>query len=133
MLYYTSIPAGFPSPAADYLDDAIDLNQLLIKSPAATYFVIADGDSMIDALIPDKGLLVVDRSAEAESEDIIVGVISGQFTIKRLLITPEGVKLMPANSKYEPIVVTEEMEFQVWGVVTSIIIDIKKVKYVRAH
>ena len=123
--YYTSIPAGFPSPAADYLEERIDLNELLIKVPAATFFVKVEGESMINTFIPPKALLVVDKSLNAVHNDIIVVIVSGEFTIKRLLITGAVTFLAPANPKFKPIKITEEMGFQVWGVVSSIIINPK--------
>lgn len=121
----TTVSAGFPSPASDYIEDRIDLNQLLIKTPSATFFVKVEGDSMVNACIPHKALLVVDRSMNASSGDIIVAVINGEFTVKRLLITHAGTFLVPENPKYKQIRITEEMDFRVWGVVSSIIIDIK--------
>lgn len=121
----TSIPAGFPSPAADYLEDKIDLNELLISNPSATFFVKVEGDSMINAFIPDKALLVVDRSLNAGSGDIVVAVINGEFTVKWLMITYDGTFLTPANPKYKPTRINEEINFQVWGVVTKVITDTK--------
>ena len=120
-----AIPAGFPSPAADYIEEKLDLNQLLIKTPSATFFVKVEGDSMVDAYIPPKALLVVDRSQNAQSGDIIVAVINGEFTVKRLLKTHAGVFLAPENRKFKPIRIEEDMDFMVWGVVTKIIIDPK--------
>jgi len=126
LLHYTSMPAGFPSPAADHLEDPIDLHKLLVKTPAATFFVRVQGDSMVDAFIPHKGLLVVDRSLSARSGDIIVAVVNSEFTIKRLHTSDAGVFLLPANEKYRPILVTSDMDFLVWGVVTKVIIDAKE-------
>lgn len=125
--YDNSIPAGFPSPATDYIEDRIDLNQLLIKTPSATFFVKVEGESMIEAFIPPKALLVVDKSLSAATGDIVVAVVNGEFTVKRLLITHAGTFLSPANHKYRPLKINEEMNFQVWGVVTRIITDPKDV------
>ena len=75
--FNTSVPAGFPSPAADYIEDRIDLNELLIKTPSATFFVKVEGESMIEAFIRPKALLVVDRSLSANTGDIVVAVING--------------------------------------------------------
>ncbi|MEO5998863.1 MAG: translesion error-prone DNA polymerase V autoproteolytic subunit [Chitinophagaceae bacterium] len=119
----TPIPAGFPSPAADYIEETIDLNHLLIKNPSATFFVRVEGESMIEAFIPPKALLLVDKSINASSGHIVVAVLNGEFTVKRLLITQAGTFLTPANPKYKPIRITEEMNFQVWGVVSKVIID----------
>jgi DNA polymerase V len=119
------VPAGFPSPASDYIEETIDLNELLIKTPSATFFVRVEGESMIDAFIPPKALLLVDRSINAASGHIIVAVLNGEFTVKRLLITQAGTFLAPANPRYQSIKVTEEMNFSVWGVVSKIISDPK--------
>jgi DNA polymerase V len=121
--FNSSIPAGFPSPAADYIEDRIDLNELLIKTPSATFFVKVEGESMTGAFIPPKALLVVDRSLTASPGDIIVAVINGEFTVKRLLKVGNDVFLKPENPKYKKIKIEDEMEFQVWGVVSNIIIN----------
>lgn len=123
--YQSAIPAGFPSPAADYIEEKIDLNQLLIKTPSATFFVKVEGESMVDAFIPPKALLVVDRSVNPVNGDIIVAVINGEFTVKRLLQTHAGTFLTPENKKYKPIRIEADMDFMVWGVVSKIIIDPK--------
>ena len=123
--YQSAIPAGFPSPAADYIEEKIDLNQLLVKTPAATFFVKVEGESMIEAFIPPKALLVVDRSVSPVNGDIIVAVINGEFTVKRLLQTHAGTFLTPENKKYKPIRIEDDMDFMVWGVVSKIIIDPK--------
>lgn len=120
-----AIPAGFPSPAADYIEDSIDLNDLLIKTPSATFFVRVEGESMLDAFIPPKALLIIDRSITPSSGDIIVAVVNGEFTIKRLIKSSNQVYLAPANTKFNAIEITEEMSFVVWGVVSKIIIDPK--------
>src|SRR5689334_240790 len=79
-----NVQAGFPSPAQDYIEDKIDLNDLLIKHPSATFLVYTVGDSMIDSFIPPKSLLIVDKSITPKNNDIIVGVINGDFTVKKL-------------------------------------------------
>ena len=84
MLYNTSVPAGLPLQTADYIEDRIDLNKLLIKVPAATFFVKVEGESITGAYIPSKALLIVDKSLSAVHNDIIVAVVSGEFTIKRV-------------------------------------------------
>src|SRR4051812_5693432 len=91
--FESRVAAGFPSPASDYMEERIDLNQLLIKNPSATFFVKVEGESMIDAFIPPKALLVVDRSVHALSGDIVVAVVSGEFTVKRFVKTAAGVFL----------------------------------------
>lgn len=124
-LFCTSVPAGFPSPAADYIEDKIDLNELLIKTPSATFLVRVEGESMIEAFIPNNSLLIIDRSLNAISGDIVLAVVNGEFTVKRLLQTQAGVFLKPENPKYKQVEINEEMSFQVWGVVSTIIINPK--------
>lgn len=115
-LFATSVECGFPSPADDYIDSILDLNEHLIQRPAATFFVKAKGDSMIGAGIYEGDLLIIDRSLTARSGQIVLAIVSGEFTIKRFVRTLEQVWLYPENSKYKPIQITEEMEFQVFGV-----------------
>jgi DNA polymerase V len=116
-----TVPAGFPSPAADYAARRINLNCELIAHPEATYLVRCAGDSMIDAFIPHKCLLVVDRAVEPNNGDIVVAVINGEWTVKTLQKNEHRCMLLPANKKYPEILVTPEMNMQVWGVVTHII------------
>jgi DNA polymerase V len=117
--YYTAqIPAGFPSPAEDYLDKKLDLNDFLIRNPAATFFVRVTGHSMINAGIHDGDILVVDRSVEANNNRIIIGVINGEFTVKRIKKEKNKLFLYPENEKFSVIEVTEGMDFRIWGVVT---------------
>lgn len=123
--FFGSVQAGFPSPAADYIEDAIDLNELLVKTPSATFFVRVEGESMVNAFIPPKALLIIDRSINPLSGDIIVAVVNGEFTVKRFVKSLNHVYLAPANIKFDSLEITEEMSFQVWGVVTKIIIDPK--------
>ena len=122
-LYDTAVKAGFPSPAMDYQEEEIDFNHLLRPRPASTFVVRVDGNSMIEAHIPDQALLVVDRSIKPANGNIIVAIVNGEFTVKRFIKNSSGIRLMPANPKYKPIVITEDMEFAVWGTVTKIIID----------
>ena len=119
------IAAGFPSPALDYMEKDIDLSEYLIKHPQATFIGRAKGDSMKDAFIPDGALLVIDKSIKATSGKIVVAVVNGEFTVKRLVQTPRSWVLPPENPLYKPIPITEDMQFQVRGVVTKVIIDIK--------
>ncbi|MEF9986174.1 MAG: translesion error-prone DNA polymerase V autoproteolytic subunit [Bacteroidales bacterium] len=113
----SGVSAGFPSPAEDYLDGGIDLNKYLIRNPSSTFFVRVDGESMKDEGINNNDLLVVDKSVEPYNGCIAVCYIGGEFTLKRVLIENGKVILMPANNKYKPIVVKEDDEFVVWGVV----------------
>lgn len=122
-MYDSAVPAGFPSPAADYKEEDIDLNQLLRPHPSSTFIVRVSGDSMVEANIPDKSWLVVDRSIKPKSGSIVVAVVNSEFTVKRYISNSSGVRLMPANPKYQPIVITEDMDFRVWGTVTKVIID----------
>jgi DNA polymerase V len=119
-LYETSVPAGFPSPAQEYLGDTMDLNAYLIKNPTASFFARVEGDSMIDAGIFESDLVVVDRSITACHGHIVIAAVNNEFTIKRLS-TKNGIKLMPENKDYQPIVMSGENELVIWGVVTSLI------------
>ena len=115
---YNSVAAGFPSPAEDHMDSSLDLNQHLIKHPSATFYVYARGDSMVSAGISNGDMLIVDRSLEATNNSIVVAIINGEFTVKRISKVNEHLYLMPHNTNYNPIKITEEMDFEIWGVVT---------------
>lgn len=112
------IKAGFPSPADDYSDSSLDFNEYLIKNKAATFIVRVQGDSMIGAGINSGDLLVVDRSLSPVNNAVIVAIVSGEFTVKKLVKELGRYYLYPENPDYPVIQITEEMEFQVWGVVT---------------
>lgn len=116
-----SVPAGFPSPADDYIDPKLDLNEYLIQHPAATFLVRVQGDSMIEAGINNGDILVVDRALDPKDGDIAVCVIDGEFTVKRLRIIKDEIFLAPENGKFKPIKITKFQDFRVWGVVTYII------------
>jgi len=118
---YPSVYAGFPSPAEDHLDLDLDLNEHLIKHPAATFYVYAKGDSMINSGIHDGDLLIVDRSLNPGLKNIIIAVINGEFTVKRISKINKELYLMPDNNSYKPIKITEDMNFQIWGIVTHTI------------
>jgi DNA polymerase V len=120
-LHITWIPAGFPSPADDYIDKKLDLNEYLIKHPAATFFVRVSGDSMICAGIDNSDILIVDRAVEPTHNKIIVAVLDGEFTVKRFKIKGNRVFLVPENDKYPVIEIKEGMNFEIWGVVTNVI------------
>ena len=115
---YNSVAAGFPSPAEDHMESSLDLNQHLIKHPSATFYVYARGDSMVSAGISDGDMLIVDRSLEATNDSIVVAIINGEFTVKSISKVNEHLYLMPHNTSYNPIKITEEMDFEIWGVVT---------------
>ena len=113
------VPAGFPSPGDDYLDKVLDLNELVIKHPAATFFLRVQGESMKDAGIFDGDMLVVDRAVEALNNDIVVVVLDGELVVKKLEITNDSrIRLVASNSTYTPIEITPDMKFEIWGVVT---------------
>ena len=118
---YPSVYAGFPSPAEDHLDLDLDLNEHLVKHPAATFYVYAKGDSMINSGIHDGDLLIVDRSLNPGLKNIIIAVINGEFTVKRISKINKELYLIPDNNSYKPIKITEDMNFQIWGIVTHTI------------
>ena len=112
------IQAGFPSPAQDYISESIDLNRTLIKHPASTFYAKVVGDSMSGEGITEGDILIIDRSIEAEHGDLAVCCIDGEFTLKRLCLNRGNkIYLMPSNRKYNPIEVTKDNDFMVWGVV----------------
>jgi DNA polymerase V len=120
-LFLASVSAGFPSPAEDYIEGRLDLNRYLIKHPAATFFVRVAGDSMIDAGIHPGDILVVDRALEPQDSNVVIAVIDGELTVKRISQRHGKLFLVPDNKAYEPLEILEEMEFEIWGVVTSVI------------
>jgi DNA polymerase V len=117
----TKIPAGFPSPAQDYFEASIDLNEYLIMHPQTTFFVRVEGYSMIDAGINPNDLLIVDRTIEATDDKIIIARVDGELTVKRLKIIDDVYWLIPENSDYTPIPIDDRIDFSIWGVVTFVI------------
>nr|WP_315200145.1 translesion error-prone DNA polymerase V autoproteolytic subunit [uncultured Flavobacterium sp.] len=115
------VSAGFPSPASDFMETNIDLNKELSENPLATFYIKVKGNSMIDAGINDKDVLVVDRSLEPQNNKIAICCIDGEFTVKRIQVEKDCLYLMPENSNYEPIKVTEENQLIIWGMVTYVI------------
>jgi DNA polymerase V len=115
--FLSRVPAGFPSPADDYLESELDLNELLIQHPAATFFVRLAGDSMVNAGLFDGDILVVDRAEEGSHGRIVVAVIDGEMTVKRLYSQSGRVALRAENPAYKPIVFDEGRELTIWGVV----------------
>jgi DNA polymerase V len=115
------VSAGFPSPALDFMENNIDLNKALSENPLATFFVKVEGNSMVDAGIENHDVLVVDRSLEPENNKVAICFIDGDFTVKRIKTDKEGLWLMPENKSYQPLHITEENQFSVWGIVTYII------------
>ncbi len=112
------IQAGFPSPAQDYINESIDLNRELVKHPAATFYGRVKGDSMIEEGIEPGDILVIDRSIEPADGDLSVCCIDGEFTLKRIKLESERVWLIPSNENFDPILVTPDKRFEIWGVVT---------------
>ena len=127
----SDIHAGFPSPATDYMTQAIDLNKELVKHPAATFYGRVVGDSMIDTGVEEGDILVIDKSLEPQDGDMAVCFIDGEFTLKHLRFSVEPgtgdrkLTLVPANDRYPSIEVNEGSDFKMWGVVTYIIKKIR--------
>ena len=120
-MFIVTIPAGFPSPAEDYVEGPLDLNRHLIPHPAATFFVKVKGDSMIGAGIHSGDLLIVDRAVTAIHNSVIIAVLDGDLTVKRLYRVGGILRLMPENPAYPPIEIHPGTDFEVWGVVTKVI------------
>ena len=120
-LFQTVVTAGFPSPAEDYVDQNLNLDEYLIEHPEATFFVRASGESMAGVGIASGDLLIVDRSLEPQTGNIVVAYLDGEFVVKRLELRATHARLLSTHAGYPPIVVTEENDFSVWGVVTFII------------
>lgn len=119
--YQQAISAGFPSPAEDEIAAKLDLNDLLIKHPAATFFLRVSGLSMVKAGISHNDILVVDRSIEPVHGKIVIAALNGELTVKRLHVQGKRIQLVAENEGYPAIDITEEMEMCIWGVVTSVI------------
>ena len=120
-LFLDSVSAGFPSPATDYLENKLDLNEYLVKHPAATFIVKANGPSMIEAGIASGDLLIVDRSVTPKNDNIVIASVFGDLTVKKLRIKGPSLFLVSANNEYPSIEIKEEMECFIWGVVTYVI------------
>jgi len=119
-LFVSKVSAGFPSPAQDYVEQTLDLNELCIKRPAATFFVRVEGESMIDAGIFHNDILVVDRSVKPQHGDIVVAQVDSEFTVKELCLRPQ-LMLVPRNCAYQPIYLANDNELQIFGVVTNVV------------
>ena len=120
-LFLDSVSAGFPSPATDYLENKLDLNEHLIKHPAATFIVKASGPSMVEAGILSGDLLIVDRSVTPKNDNIVIASVFGDLTVKKLRKKGSALFLVSANNEYPSIQIKEEMECFIWGVVTYVI------------
>ena len=120
-IFGDAVPAGPTSPTNDYLDMDLNLHEFLVQNPADTFCVRAIGDSMIDANIQSGDVMVVDKALEPKNNDIVLAVFDGEFTVKHIRKSEGELYLMPANNNYQPLKVTSEVDFKVWGVVTFII------------
>ncbi len=120
-LFDALVQAGFPSPAADYEENKLDLNRHLIRNSAATFFVRAAGDSMIGAGIHPGDLMIVDRSLEPKDKSVVIAAVNGELTVKRIRMQKKKITLVPENENYPVREIEEDSEFEVWGVVTNVI------------
>ncbi len=117
----SGIKAGFPSPAADFDETRISLDKALVKNPDTTFYAKANGQSMKGAGIDDGDIMIIDRSIEPRNNKIAVCLIDGEFTVKRIKKTKEELLLIPENSDFQPIKITEEDQLVIWGIVTYVI------------
>ena len=113
----SSISAGFPSPADDFTELSISLDKHLIQNPAATFMAYANGNSMVRVGIYHKDILIIDRSLNARDGDIIIAVLHGEFTVKQLSIIDETFSLISKNIRYSPMIISDDMDFEIWGIV----------------
>ena len=120
-LFLANVKAGFPSPADDYIDMKLDLNEFMIKHPAATFFVRVDGDSMINAGIHSGDILVVDRAVEPDDKKIVIANVNGDLTVKRIRVIKKKLYLAAENPDFDPIEINKEEGLEVWGVVTYVL------------
>lgn len=120
-LYLSAVQAGWPSPADDYIDQQLNLHELAVENPAATFFLRAAGDSMLGCGIHDGDLLVVDRSADACHNRVVIAALDGELLVKRLLRRGKRVWLAPANPDYPEIEITAREYVHIWGVVTYVL------------
>jgi len=124
-LFDSPVSAGFPSPADDYIEQDIDLHDYLVKNPPATFLVRAEGDSMEGAGIFSGDILIVDKSLSPKHGNVVIAVVDGDLTVKRLNKTPKGIILTPENDSYSPIHISNEEDLTIWGVVTNVIHSLK--------
>jgi len=120
-LFGGTVQAGFPSPADDYVEKSIDLNEQLVRNPTSTFFVRAKGDSMKDAGITSGDILVVDKAVTVANKQIVVAMLNGEFTVKRLRKKKGQVFLESENQDFPPMEITPDQELVIWGVVTYVI------------
>ncbi|HBZ16979.1 translesion error-prone DNA polymerase V autoproteolytic subunit [Pantoea sp. NPDC088449] len=119
-LFISRVPCGFPSPAQDYVEQRIDLNHFLVDHPSSTYFIRVSGDSMIEGGIAEGDLLVVDSSPKPRHGDIVVASLSGEFTVKQLMLRPY-LHLKPMNAAHAIIPIPDVDQFEVFGIVKHVI------------
>lgn len=117
----SAVCAGFPSPADDYIEDTLDLNKFLIRQKDSTFFMTVEGDSMIDVGIFSGNILIIDRSIKTFENKVVVVVLNGEFTVRTFVKKQGRIFLVPANKKYSVVEIVEGMDFEVWGVVTTVL------------
>lgn len=120
-LFTEGVSAGFPSPADDFIDKTLDLNEFLVTHPAATFFVRVEGTSMIEAGIHPGDILIVDRAMEPKSGNVVIATLNGDFVVKRFRRSRGKSYLLAENPAFTPIEITDTMHVEVWGVVTYVI------------
>lgn len=120
-LVSSTISAGFPSPADDFLDKGIDLHKEYIKHPASTFYARVKGNSMKDLGIHNGDLMIIDKSLKPKNGAVAVCYVDGSFTVKTIKIEADCCWLIPANEKYKPLKVTKDNDFIIWGIVTNVI------------
>jgi DNA polymerase V len=125
-LFIGNVHAGFPSPAADYAEEDIDLKKYLQPNTTSIYLARVKGDSMMNAHIPDNAIVVIDKSLKPRNNSIVVATLDGEKIIKHFVKTHAGLFLAPSNSNYKPIKILPEMDFAIWGVVTHVIVKLVK-------
>ena len=126
--YEEGVECGFPSPARDYTEGSIDLNEELIHHPNSTFVVRARGQSMIDIGISTGDLIIVDRSLKPHNGSVIIAVLDGELSIKILDTSNKKISLSSANKDYSDVHVSEEMDFMIWGVCTYVVHNLKNIK-----
>lgn len=120
-LYLSPVKAGWPSPAEDYIDEQLNLHEFAVRNPAATFFLRASGDSMLEVGIHDGDLLIVDRSVPAAHNRIIIAALDGELLVKRLVRRGKRTFLVPANPQYPEIDITDREYVHIWGIVTYVL------------
>ena len=123
-LLLSAVPCGFPSPAEDYMERDLNLHEHYVKNPASTFFMRAIGDSMKGAGIFSGDLLIVDRSLQARNGRVVIAVVDGELTVKRLVRKNGRTLLMPENPDFKPLDISEHEDITIWGVVTEVIHDL---------